>query len=82
MEKVVSVTALDGYRLDIVFSDGVRGTISLAEELTGPMFEPLRSQSMFSSVYVDEFGAVAWPNGADLDPYALHAELKAKACHV
>jgi hypothetical protein len=43
------------------------------------MFEPLKDVDLFGKVAVDEFGAVCWPNGADLAPDALHARLQA-AC--
>ncbi len=39
------------------------------------VFEPLKDESLFSQVAVDEFGAVCWPNGADLAPDALHDRL-------
>src|ERR1035437_10952285 len=33
------------------------------------MFEPLRDPQLFREVRVDaELGAIAWPNGADIDP--------------
>lgn len=41
----------------------------------GPVFEPLKDESLFNQVSVDEFGAPCWPNGADLAPDAIYAEL-------
>lgn len=79
MSKVASVTALDDYRLDVVFADGVRGVVSLKDKLFGPVFEPLKDVPYFKQVRVDEFGAICWPNGADLAPDALHAELLARS---
>lgn len=79
MSKVSNVTALDDYRLEVVFADGVRGVVSLKEKLYGPMFEPLKDMPYFKQVRVDEFGAICWPNGADLAPDALHAELLARS---
>ncbi|MBI2295513.1 MAG: DUF2442 domain-containing protein [Betaproteobacteria bacterium] len=76
MHKIVKVEALDGYRLSIVFDDGVTGTVDLSDRLFGPVFEPLREVAYFRQVSIDEFGAVSWPNGADLAPDALHARLK------
>jgi hypothetical protein len=76
MERVVVVTALKGYRLDIEFSDGTRGIVDLADRLFGPVFEPLKDEKAFAAVAVDEFGAVVWPNGADLAPDALYERLK------
>jgi hypothetical protein len=75
MEKILKVTVLKGYQLFVEFDDGVRGEIDLSERLFGPMFEPLRDPEVFSQVGVDEFGAICWPNGADLAPDALYQQL-------
>lgn len=47
----------------------------MADRLFGPMFEPLRDFELFAQVRVDEYGAVVWPNGADLAPDALYQGL-------
>jgi hypothetical protein len=77
--KVSSVSPLDGYRLEVAFEDGTEGIISLKDRLFGPVFEPLRDEALFRQVEVDEFGAICWPNGADLAPDALYAELRIAA---
>lgn len=51
--------------------------MDLSGELTGPIFGPLRDPARFAEVALDEHGVVCWPNGADLAPDALHAELAA-----
>jgi len=76
MEKITQIKVLDNYRLEILFNDGVKGVVSLADRLFGPVFEPLKDPSFFAKAQVDEFGAVAWPNGADLAPDALYERLK------
>ena len=77
MVHVTKVQTLPDWRLAVEFSDGVRGEISLKDRLFGPVFEPLRAWAMFGQAYVDEFGAVAWPNGADLAPDALYEQIAA-----
>ena len=79
MERVTSVRPLDDCRLDVTFQDGTTGIISLKDRLFGPVFEPLRDPSVFRLVSVNEFGAVCWPNGADLAPDSLHEQLRAVA---
>jgi len=79
MQRVVSVHVLDNYRLEVAFDDGVQGVVSLEERLFGPIFEPLRDGTFFRQVFVDEFGVISWPNGADLAPDALHEQLRAAA---
>jgi hypothetical protein len=77
MQRVVMVKALADWNLELAFSDGTRGIISLKDRLFGPIFEPLKDQDFFAQVRVDEFGAVCWPNGADLAPDALYEKVKA-----
>lgn len=75
LNRVIRVIPLPGYRLNVEFDDGISGTIELAGELTGPMFEPLRDETVFRQVAIDEFGAVCWPNGADLAPDVMYSTL-------
>jgi len=75
MNRVVKARALDGYRLYVEFDDGAKGEVELADRLFGPVFEPLKDERLFAQVQVDEFGAVCWPNGADLAPDAMYERL-------
>jgi hypothetical protein len=70
VDRIVAVQALEGYRLQITLADGTRGEVWLVDWLFGPVFEPLTDVAQFQRVFVDEFGAVCWPNGADLAPDA------------
>ena len=79
MAKATGVQAKADYQLEITFSDGVSGTISLADRLFGPVFEPLKDPDLFRQVRVDDFGAVCWPHGADLAPDALYDRIRSKA---
>jgi len=76
--KIVKVEALEGYRLRILFDDDVCGTVDLSDRLFGPVFEPLKDPTYFRQVGIDEFGAIYWPNGADLAPDALHSKLRSQ----
>ena len=77
MQVVATVRPLDNYQLEVTFDDGTNGVVSLKDRLFGPVFEPLRDPAMFRQVTVDEFGAICWPNGADLAPDALYEQLRA-----
>lgn len=77
MHRVVHVKPLEDLKLEIRFDDGICGVVSLRDRLRGPVFEPLFDPSFFRKVYIDDFGAVAWPNGADLAPDALYERLRA-----
>jgi hypothetical protein len=69
------VEAQNNYQLLVKFDDGVEGTIDCKDKLYGSVFEPLKDPTFFAQVKIDEFGAVCWPNGADLAPDALHDHL-------
>ena len=71
MERVVAARPLSGYRIEMEFSDGLKGEVCLADRLFGPVFEPLQDPEGFGEVRVDEFGALCRPNGADLAPDAM-----------
>jgi len=73
--RIISVIALPDWRLTVEFSDGTRGEVPLKDRLFGPVFEPLRNPALFAQVCIDEFGAICWPNGADLAPDALYNRL-------
>ncbi len=76
MPRVIFVQPLENYRLTVRFDDGTEGVIEMQDRLFGPVFEPLQDPAVFQQVFVDEFGAIAWPNGADLAPDALHERLR------
>ena len=78
MERVAKVEVVGKYRLYVEFEDGVKGEINLSERLFGPIFEPLKDAEMFSQARIDDFGAICWPNGADLAPDALYRQLTQK----
>lgn len=68
--------ALSDFQLELTFSDGTTGRWGakplLARE--GSMVQPLRDAAYFARVF-PEAGAPTWPNGFDLAPWALHAEI-------
>ena len=72
MNRIVRVSAGKGYTLQVLFDDGRSGEVDLSARLFGPIFEPLRDPLLFAKVRVDEYGAICWPNGADLAPDALY----------
>jgi len=53
----------------VSFLDGIEREIDMADELDGPVFEPLRDVELFAQVrFEPDWGTIAWPNGADLSP--------------
>jgi len=76
MERVTRVRALPGFRLEVEFSDGLRGVLEYSDRLKGPVFDAIRDPVRFAEVGIDEFGAVCWPGGPDLAPDAMYERLK------
>ncbi len=74
--RIITVEALPGFVLRLQFADGTRGSVCVKDDLRGPVFEPLRDEREFAKVRVDDYGAVCWPNGADMAPDALYAEVR------
>lgn len=70
---VTDARYLRDYLVEVAFNDGRMGIADLAGALHGPVFEPLKDRSVFSSLRVDpELETIVWPNGADLAPEFLY----------
>ena len=80
MVRVTEARHIRDYVLWLRFNDGVDGQVDLANELDGPIFEPLRDVSTFREFVVHpELHTVTWPNGADFAPEFLHDLVKVPA---
>jgi len=73
--RVTAVEVIPPHALRLTFDDGLTRDVDLADELWGPMFEPLKDPAFFAQVSVDH-GTVVWPNGVDLDPLVLHGDFE------
>ena len=72
---VKEVRVLGGYRVELLFEDGLRGTVDLTSHVVGRggVFGPLQDPAYFANVQVDpELGTLVWPNGADFCPDVLY----------
>jgi len=77
MTKLVKAVHVAGHTVRLEFSDGTWGDCDLAYVVQKgtALTEPLREPAEFRRFFVDA-GALAWPNGLDLDPETLHARLE------
>lgn len=76
--RLRAVGVLPNWQLAVTFNDGTTGVVDLAELVNGSdpgVFAALRDVDFFAQVRLD-CGAVAWPNGADLAPDAMHKEIR------
>ena len=69
--RIIGVEALSGLRLRLHLSDGRTIERDVQGLMSGPIFEPLKSDpGLFASARAED-GTVVWPNGADLCPDVL-----------
>ena len=77
LKDIVEARHLGHHRLHLRFEDGVEGEVDIAAlvDFTG-ILAPLADPTYFAEVTTDsETGTITWPNGADLDPDVLYAEI-------
>ncbi len=80
LPRITDARYMNGYTVWLRFMDGSEGTVDLAGELTGPIFEALQDRSVFAQVRLHpELHTLVWPNGADFAPEFLRASLRAAA---
>jgi len=73
--RVTNAKYVDGYKIFVIFNDGKEGIVDLANELSGPVFEPLKEQANFQRFHVDDVThTIVWENGADLAPEFLYEQ--------
>ena len=73
MLDIIEARYVSDYVVWLRFEDGTEGEIDLAEELHGPVFQPLKDLTYFATLRVNpDTGTVEWPNGADFSPEFLY----------
>jgi hypothetical protein len=81
LPRVNQVRHLGDYRLELLFTDGVKGELDFRERVVGRggVFQPLESVEFFKKVEVDpEAGVLVWPNQVDLCPDVLYSAVTGK----
>ena len=78
MNRVVAVKAKSNYVLALRFDDGLEGELCVRDRLHGPVFHPLNNTDLFNQVMVDPYGAICWPNKADMAPDGLYQDVLSK----
>lgn len=73
VHRVIAFSFVGEYVIHIQFDDGTEQVIDFDPILYGPIFGPLREPTLFNEAQLDpDFGALVWPNGADIDPMVLY----------
>jgi hypothetical protein len=72
-DDVVSVVAMDGYRLHVEFADGAIGTADLRSlVMEHPAYRALKDHTVFNGAFVHpELRSVCWAGGIDIAPETL-----------
>jgi hypothetical protein len=80
--RVEKVRYLDGYCLELQFTDGTKGNIDFRSRIVGRggVFKPLGDIEFFKQVVVDpETGTLIWPNEVDFCPDVLYSLVTGQA---
>ena len=78
MVKITNVRALQGYRLELVFDDGVSGVVDLSELVGKGVFALWRDRCAFVQVRIGSFGELVWGDKIDLCPDSLYLKATSK----
>ena len=72
--KVTNVDALDDYKLQVTFDDGVSGIIDLKDFIKSGIFSVLEEKQFFDKVYTNGH-TIAWNDDLEIDSLAVYAEI-------
>ena len=78
MHKIKEVKVLSEYQVDLVFDDGVRGTVDLSDLVGKGVFAIWRDYGVFKQVEIGLSGELAWSDQVDLCPDALYLKATGK----
>ena len=76
LHDVISATYQGGYRVELEFDDGRRGTVDFSKYLDRRgVFEQFRDLEFFRNFTINkELGVLTWGNEIDIAPETLYAE--------
>jgi hypothetical protein len=78
MRRIMAVSVLDGFRLELTFDDGVRGIADLSELAGKGVFACWQNRSVFELVRIGPSGELAWGDKIDLCPDSLYLRITGK----
>jgi hypothetical protein len=78
MRKISKVKALQGYRLELEFDDGVSGTVDLSYLVGKGVFALWCDRPAFEQVRIGSSGELVWGDQIDLCPDALYLKATGK----
>jgi high-affinity K+ transport system ATPase subunit B len=72
--KATDVKALAGYKINVMFEDGVSGVIDLYDLVQKGIFKTLQDVANFQKVYTTG-SSIAWSDELEIDADNIYAEL-------
>ena len=76
LAKPIRVEPLPGYRLHLVYPDGIEGDIDLSANVGHGVFAPLADETFFRTVHIGQYGQIAWSDDIDICSQAAYEEIK------
>jgi len=76
IKEIINAKFINGYTVEIIFDDFKKGRVDIKKYLNKGIFKKLLDQRKFKQFKVDaNLGTIVWPNGADIAPETLYAEI-------
>ena len=72
--KAIEVQPLAGYKIKVVFDDGVSGIVDLNDLISKGIFQQLKDEAAFRNVHIDG-AAIAWSDELEIDADNIYAEI-------
>jgi hypothetical protein len=72
---IEEVQPVGSRRLAVKFADGLTGTLQISPSFCTGVFAPLLNDSLLAQATI-QYGAITWPNGLDLAPDTMYAQIK------
>ncbi|MDQ7785579.1 MAG: DUF2442 domain-containing protein [Desulfomonilaceae bacterium] len=75
MIKVISVVAMDDYKLKVELSNGRKGVFDVSPYIDKGVFAELKDRAYFGSVR-PAFGGMMWPHEQDFSAETIECEIQ------
>jgi hypothetical protein len=71
---ITNAEYVKNFEIKLKFNDGTEGTVDLKNDLSKPIFEPLKDIHFFKSFKLGSW-TIEWENGADFAPEFLYKKV-------
>ena len=75
MNRPISVEPKAGFRLQLVYPDGIEGIIDLSPDVGRGVFAPLADEAFFRTVQIGKYGQISWSEDIEICSDAAYEEL-------